>query len=97
MDPEKGLSREQVQRNRFFFGANVVAELRPARTAMLVLEGVRQPMMVLLLSIAVLSLVFGRLVEASVMLLVVTAYVCVEFLNKRRADPLMQLKPQPTI
>jgi Ca2+-transporting ATPase len=88
-DPENGLTVKQVEENRVAFGSNVLEELRPTSTWSLVLEGIRQPMMVLLLSIAVVSFVFREPVEGLVMLFVVAAYVAVEFINKRRSDRTM--------
>ncbi len=46
-------------------------------------------MMVLLLSIALLSFLFGKFLDAIVMLFVVVAYVLVEFINKFRSDRTM--------
>jgi Ca2+-transporting ATPase len=88
-DPENGLTVKQVGENRAAFGSNVLEELKPTSTWSLVLEGIRQPMMVLLLSIAVVSFVFRETVEGLVMLFVVAAYVAVEFINKRRSDRTM--------
>jgi len=42
-----------------------------------VLEGIRQPMMVLLLSIAAISFLFRELVEGVAMIFVVAAYISV--------------------
>ncbi len=55
----------------------------------LLIEGIKQPMMVLLLSIAAISLAFGKLVEAIMMMFVVAAYISVEFINNRRSDRTM--------
>jgi len=82
-DPENGLTVRRVEENRAAFGSNVLEELKPTSTWSLVLEGIRQPMMVLLLSIAVASFVFREPVEGLVMLLVVVAYVAVEFISAR--------------
>jgi len=58
-------------------------------------------MMVLLLSIAALSVVFGETIEAAVMIFVVAAYISVEFVNKLRTDRTMTRRPadqvQPVI
>jgi Ca2+-transporting ATPase len=45
--------------------------------------------MIVLLSIAALSLAFGKPVEAVVMMFVVAAYIAVEFVNKFRSDRIM--------
>ena len=89
VDPENGLVIERVQEYRAAFGANTMEELKPTSTWTLLLESVKQPMMILLLSIAAISLVFGELIEAVVMLFVVATYVSVEFINKHRSDRTM--------
>ncbi|MDQ1281410.1 MAG: P-type Ca2+ transporter type, partial [Thermoproteota archaeon] len=86
VDAENGLSTKQIQEHRTIFGANVLKELKPTSILRLVIEGIRQPMMVLLLSIAAVSFVFRELVEGVVMIFVVTAYILVEFINKYRTD-----------
>jgi P-type Ca2+ transporter type 2C len=89
VDPVNGLSEEQVKQNRFKFGSNTLEEIKPASIKELIFEGVKEPMMVLLLTIAGLSLIFGKPVEAVVMIFVVTAYIFVEFINKFRSDRTM--------
>lgn len=88
-DARNGLSMADVQSNRNMFGANTLVELKPTGIIELVFEGIRQPMMLLLLTIAGLSFLFGRPVEAMMMIFVVAAYVLVEFVNKFRADRTM--------
>jgi Ca2+-transporting ATPase len=89
VDFKNGLPIERVQEQRAAFGANTIEELKPTSTWILLLEGIKQPMMVLLLSIAAISFAFRELVEAVVMLFVVAAYVSVEFINKHRSDRTM--------
>lgn len=89
VDPSRGLSDDQVQGRRESFGANILEEIRPAGVWTLILDGVKEPMMIVLLSIAGLSLAFGKPVEAFVMIFVVAAYIAVEFLNKFRTDRIM--------
>ena len=55
----------------------------------LIFESIKEPMMILLLSIALLSGLFGKAIEAVVMIFVVAAYVSVEFINKFRSDRTM--------
>lgn len=95
-DADRGLVPEQVEKNRSWYGANEIREIRPAGAMQLLLDSVRQPMMVLLLSIAAISLVLGKMLEAAVMALVVLAYVTVEFFNKRRSDRAMAALKQLT-
>jgi len=89
VSPKNGLSIEQIQKNRATFGSNTLRELKPTSVWRLVLEGIRQPMMVLLLSIAAISFTFREPVEGLVMLFVVAAYILVEFINKLRSDRTM--------
>lgn len=99
-DLKNGLSEEQIQKNAEKFGRNIFAEIRPASIFSLLIEGIRSPMMLLLLFIAVLSLLFSKFLEAAVMVFVVLAYVFIELINKKRTDRILkQLKAlaQPTI
>jgi Ca2+-transporting ATPase len=89
VDFKNGLPLERVEEQRAAFGTNIMEELKPTSISMLLFEGVKQPMMILLLSIAAISFVFRELVEAVVMLFVVAAYVSVEFINKFRSDRTM--------
>ena len=67
----------------------MVESARPSGIFSLILDSVRQPMIILLLAIAGLSLIFGKYLEATVMAVVVLAYVLVEFGNKLRTDRAM--------
>lgn len=99
-DLKNGLSEEQVQRNSARFGRNTFAEIKPASTSYLLIEGIRSPMILLLLSIAVLSLLFSKFLEAAVMVFVVLAYISIELINKERTErTLNKLKAlaQPTL
>jgi Ca2+-transporting ATPase len=88
-----GLSIAQIQKNAEKFGKNTFTELKPASTFSLLIEGLKSPMMILLLSIAVVSLIFSKPLEAAVMVFVVLAYIFIELINKARTDrTLKQLK-----
>jgi Ca2+-transporting ATPase len=89
VDPNYGLSESEIEKNRLIFGSNSLEEIKPTSILGLIFESVREPMMVLLLSIAFLSLLFGKSAEAIVMVFVVAAYVSVEFINKFRSDRTM--------
>lgn len=89
VDTERGLLKEQVDSHRRSFGANTLEEIKLTRIWELILDGVKEPMMILLLSIAALSLLFGKPAEAIVMVFVVAAYISVEFINKFRTDRTM--------
>lgn len=96
-DAARGLSATQVSDNRARYGMNAVELARPAAILSLLADSVRQPMILLLLSIAGLSLLFGKYVEAGVMAFVILAYVAVEFLNKFRTDRVMARLKQLTL
>src|SRR3990167_3505131 len=88
-DATNGLSSETVEKSRDTFGANTIDEVKPTGALELILDGVREPMMIVLLSIGALSFVFGKAGEAIVMIFVVAAYIAVEFVNKYRTDRTM--------
>jgi Ca2+-transporting ATPase len=89
VDAVQGLSEEQVDSYRRSFGSNTLEGIKPTRIWELILDGIKEPMMLLLLSIAALSLLFGKPAEALVMVFVVGAYIAVEFINKFRTDRTM--------
>jgi len=101
LDYSNGLSTEKARKHQVSYGTNAIAELKRISVIALLLEGITQPMMVLLLSIAALSVVFGETIEAAVMIFVVAAYISVEFVNKLRTDRTMTRRPadqvQPVI
>lgn len=86
---DNGLSLSQVVSNRAAFGVNTIAETIPKSLITLIIEGIKEPMMLLLSVVAVLSLIFGKLGEALAMMFVITAYISVELLNKYRTDRIM--------
>ena len=79
VDRDRGLSEDQVRNHRTRYGSNTLDEIRPAGVWELILGGVKEPMMIVLLSIAVFSFAFGKPVEALMMLFVVAAYIAVEY------------------
>ncbi len=88
-DQSKGLAKDRILEQRSIHGSNILQELKPTGVSTLLIEGIKQPMMILLISIAIVSLAFGELLEASVMIFVVAAYISVEFINKLRTDRTM--------
>lgn len=86
IDTKIGLTQDQVKKSRKHFGSNIVEKIEPMSNFALLLEGIKEPMMLLLLTIAGLSLIFGKIGEAFTMIFVVAAYIFVEFINKRRTD-----------
>lgn len=99
IDPQRGLTNSQVRDNRTQFGTNILESLQPASLIQLIFEGIREPMMLVLLSFAALSFIFGKYIESITMIFVVAAYVSIECINKYRADrTLLRLKKltQPT-
>lgn len=89
VDPQRGLSAEAVERHRERFGSNRLEDAGPTGPWKLLWESVKSPMMVLLLTIAGISLAFGQVREAVVMAFVVAMYVGIHVLNKARADRTM--------
>jgi Ca2+-transporting ATPase len=89
VDPNYGLSLNAIEQNRLTFGSNMLQEIKPSNVMRLIFESIKEPMMILLLSIALLSGLFEKTIEAIVMIFVVTAYVFVEFINKFRSDRTM--------
>lgn len=89
VNPQQGLSEKRVSENRFNFGSNEIIEIKPKTIATLIVEGIKEPMMLLLLSIAGISLLFGKFIEAFAMIFVVVAYISVELINKFRTDRIM--------
>jgi P-type Ca2+ transporter type 2C len=89
IETDNGLNEFQVNDFRFKFGSNSIEFIKLTSIGGLIIEGIRQPMMVLLLVIAVISILFGRTIEALVMIFVVMAYISVEFVNKYRSDRTM--------
>lgn len=88
-----GLDTKQVKFYRDQYGPNSITSIAPTSILDLLIEGIKEPMMILLLSIAGLSLFFGQLKEAIAMIFVVASYIAIECINKYRADSTMaQLK-----
>ncbi|MEX0940205.1 MAG: cation-transporting P-type ATPase [Candidatus Babeliales bacterium] len=90
VDPAIGLTNKQIAENRLKWGINTFAEYEKKTIASLIIEGIKEPMMILLLSIAALSLFFGKYGEAITMIFIVIAYIVVELINKFRADRIMK-------
>ena len=67
----------------------MIEEIQPTSSLELILDSVKEPMMLLLLGIALLSIFFGRIPKAIFMTFVVAAYIAVEFINKFRTDKTM--------
>jgi Ca2+-transporting ATPase len=88
-DQSKGLAKDRILEQRSIYGSNTLQELKPTDIPTLLIKGIKQPMMILLITIALVSLAFGELLEASVMIFVVVAYISVEFINKLRTDRTM--------
>ena len=89
IDPSQGLSEPQVTKSRAQFGSNRMQERGPTSLWTLLWESIKSPMMLVLLSIAGISLALGQTREAIVMVVVVAIYVGVHLLNKARSDRTM--------
>lgn len=88
-NPEKGLSSDQVQEMRSRYGSNALQGAGASSLWTLFLQSIKSPMMVLLLTIAAISLVLAQYREAIVMVFVVFVYIGVELFNKARSDRTM--------
>ncbi len=89
VDPDRGLTSEQVESNRQRFGCNQWEERGPTPIWVLLWDSVKSPMMLVLFSIAGISLLLGQIQEAVVMAFVVAIYIGVHLLNKARSDRTM--------
>ncbi|GAA2312350.1 cation-translocating P-type ATPase [Streptomyces violaceusniger] len=81
-----GLSREEAARRLEEYGANVVARERPTPVWRRVLQQLRDPLIVVLLAAAVLTLTTGDLPDASVILLVITVNTVAGVVQEVRAE-----------
>jgi Ca2+-transporting ATPase len=89
IDADRGLSQSQVIQSREEYGSNRLEDTGPTSLWILLWESIKSPMMVLLLTIAGISLALGQIREAVVMIFVVAMYVGVHLLNKARSDRTM--------
>lgn len=100
LNEKTGLIDQQVEQNRSEYGSNIIFELKRTKIWLLLFDGIKQPMMLVLISIGFISFLFQEYVEAITMIVVVFLYVFVEFINKYRSDKIIfSLKSlsQPTI
>src|SRR3989344_4775720 len=63
---KSGLSSVAVPENRKNFGTNIIEEIKGASALELIIDGIREPMMIVLLAIGGLSLVFGKMAGGGV-------------------------------
>ena len=89
IDASQGLNEDKVTESRDRFGSNRMQKRGPTSLWTLLWESVKSPMMLVLLSIAAISLALGQTREAIVMVVVVAIYVGVHLLNKARSDRTM--------
>ncbi len=89
VDSAQGLSSKDVSISQDKFGSNKLEDRGPTSLWRLLWESVKSPMMLVLLSIAGISLALGQIREAVVMAVVVAIYVGVHLLNKARSDRTM--------
>ncbi|MFA5998584.1 MAG: cation-transporting P-type ATPase [Candidatus Babeliales bacterium] len=89
VDLKQGLSDAQVIDHRKQYGSNNLLETKPRSIIDIILESVQEPMMLLLLAIAVLSFIFGKIGGAIAMILEVVMYATLELINKFRTDRIM--------
>ncbi|MGY0055634.1 cation-transporting P-type ATPase [Streptomyces sp. LZ34] len=82
----EGLSREEAARRLGEYGANVVAQERRTPVWRRVLQQLRDPLIVVLLVAAALTLATGDLPDAAVILLVITVNTVVGVVQEVRAE-----------
>ncbi|MEU5029555.1 cation-translocating P-type ATPase [Streptomyces milbemycinicus] len=82
----EGLSREEAARRLGVYGANAVAQERRTPVWRRVLQQLRDPLIVVLLVAAVLTLATGDLPDAAVILLVITVNTAVGVVQEVRAE-----------
>lgn len=82
----EGLSREEAARRLAEYGANVVTQERRTPVWRRVLQQLRDPLIVVLLVAAVLTLATGDLPDAAVILLVITVNTVVGVVQEVRAE-----------
>ena len=87
--PDTGLTSIHVEEHRRLYGENRLEEERTPSFLSLLRESLHEPMMLLLLSIALLSLLFGKEIEAVVMCGVIAAYVTIHGLNRYRSQTVL--------
>ncbi len=89
VNPNIGLSAEQIQKNRKEYGENRILQVKPRNKFSIILETFQEPMMLLLLAIGILAFIFGKIGSAIAMVLEVIIYAFLELVNKFRSDRLM--------
>jgi len=89
VQPTQGLDSERVLQSRHQFGDNQWEQRGPTPLWALIWDSVKSPMILVLLSIAGISLALGQTREAIVMGVVVSIYIAVHLLNKARSDRTM--------
>ncbi len=86
VDPERGLDPSEAGRRLEAFGPNQLAEKPPRSAAMLLAEQFRSVLILILGGAALLALAIGHLLDAAVILLVVSVNATLGFLQERRAE-----------
>jgi len=84
-DPNKGLTSDEAQERLARFGPNRLVERKPVTFVDIFLEEIREPLIVLLLIVAVFYSVFGKLIDTVTIVFVVIALVSAEVFNEYRA------------
>jgi P-type Ca2+ transporter type 2C len=72
VDPNYGLSLNALEQNRLTFGSNTLEEIKPSNVMRLIFESIKEPMIILLLSIALLSGLFGKTIGRDIEIFVST-------------------------
>ena len=85
VDPTSGLSDAQASQRQTRFGPNRVSEARPVTFWRVAVDEITEPMILLLVAVAVLYSVWGTLQDTLAIVLVILAVVAVEVVTEFRA------------
>ena len=89
-DPERGLSKEEVQRRLVAYGPNKLREMPGPSIWQLFIEQFKNFLVLLLLASALVSILIGQLVDAAAILAIVTINAILGVLQEWRAEQSLQ-------
>jgi Ca2+-transporting ATPase len=86
VNPRTGLSSEEADKRLAEQGPNQIRKTKRESLLEMILESLREPMIIVLLAVGVLYLVFGELRDALTILAIIFFVIGVETFNERRAE-----------
>jgi len=90
----QGLASEQVLANRVRYGANDISRLRKRPAILQFLDHLKNPLVIILLLAAGVSLVVGDVVDAAIIFIIVLASVTLDFFQEYKAGNAAELLKQ---